>query len=689
MEQERSTGLGRKKLTYVVLLLAVLSFTAKPALAQETVFDPEDLRIGWFRIHLSFLKFTVAEPGEGTIIISKNTPEKKFRGGFARLNGKWIPLQSFLRGDSTVFEKRFDLRSSNYLFVLLRGDRGASVNVEVRKKILTPPPEIKFSAYPTAVKLGESSELTWSVANAETVEIEPDGGMVQVSGSLTVSPTQTTTYILEAEGKGGTATHAVTLTVYQPPVVTFIADPETVIYGETATLSWSSTNADKGVIDQNIGEVGNEGSLQVKPDRTTTYSITVSGPGGSAQAQVVVTVKAKVKPQPEGSFGRKYEDLIPLDATIESFDSRRFSLVTGLVHDVEGMPIASVAVTIHHHQEYGTSFTDSDGRFSLPVEGGGTTTLVYQKEGLITAHRKVYVPWNDIAIAETIQMIQEDPAATTISFDGNPGTTVTHQSTQVSDGFGTRSCTMVFTGDNQAYEVDSQGAVIRELGEIKIRATEFTSAEAMPAILPPTSAYTYCAELSVDGVTRVKFAQPVVLWVDNFLGFDVGEAVPVGSYDRDKSVWVPERNGVVVELLDRDYDGVVDAIDIDGDGAPDDVNGDGSYSDEVRGLDNAEGYTPGSTFWRAEIEHFSPVDLNWPVVLPTGAVPSNATRSATANQQKEEGKDCKNSTSSFVEERSGILHEDIPVPGTDVTLHYGRGGPRYASADYCKGGSCR
>ena len=670
MEQEGSTCLARIKLSYVVMLWAVFAFAAKPALAQETVFGPEELRIGWLRTHLSFHKFTGDEPGEGIIIVSKNTPEKEIRGGFARLNGEWIPLQSFLCGESTVFEKRFSLRSHDYLVVFLRGDPGASVNVEVRKKILTPPPDINFSAYPTAIKLGEYSELTWNVANGETVEIEPGIGKVEASGSLAVSPYQRTAYILKAEGRGGTATRSVTVTVYQAPTVTLGADPETVTYGETSTLSWSSTNADKVSIDQNIGEVNNGGFLEVKPDRTTTYTINASGPGGSAQAQVAVTVKAKVEPQPEGSFGKQYEDLIPLDVTIEAYAARRFSVVTGLVYDVHGLPIADVAVAIHDHPEYGTSSTDGDGRFSIPVEGGGTITVVYQKERLITAHRKLYVPWNDIAVAEAIKMIAEDPAATTISFDGNPGTIITHQSTEVSDEFGTRSCTMVFTGDNQAYEVDAQRIVIRELGEITTRATEFATPESMPAILPPASAYTYCAELTVDGVERVKFAQPVIMWVDNFLGFDVGEVVPVGYYDRDKGIWIPSANGLVVRILDTDSDGVADALDAGGDGEPDDLDSDGMFVDEVKGLGDAEKYPPDSTFWRVTVTHFTPWDCNWPYGPPPDFIVPNPEDEPEVDQQRSEERDCKGYTSSFVEERSRILHEDIPIPGTDMTLHY-------------------
>jgi hypothetical protein len=132
----------------------------------------------------------------------------------------------------------------------------------------------------------------------------------------------------------------------------------------------------------------------------------------------------------------------------------------------------------------------------------------------------------------------------------------------------------------------------------------------MPAILPPTSAYTYCAELSVDGVEKVKFAQPVVLWVDNFLGFEVGEIVPVGYYDRDRGVWVPADNGVVVRLLDSTASGIVDGLDVNGDDLPDDLDGDGNLTDEVTGLTDPSRYPSGSTFWRISLSHFTAWDFN-------------------------------------------------------------------------------
>ncbi|MDF1592253.1 MAG: hypothetical protein P1P89_12110 [Desulfobacterales bacterium] len=533
-----------------------------------------------------------------------------------------------------------------------------------------PLPTATISASPDTIAAGGSAILTWSSTLADSCVITPDIGTVEPGGSLMVSPAETTTYVITAANLGGSATASVTVTVLYPPTVEMTATPDTIISGQTTTLFWTSTHADTALIELGVGSVPASGSVTVSPTETVSYTITVTGPGGIATAQAVVTVEAAIEPQPEGSFGAQYEDLIPSDATVESYDPKRFSLITGLVQAQNGTPIPDVSVTIHSHTAYGTALTDADGRFSIPVEGGSTITVVYQKEGLIDNHRKVYVPWNDIAIAETIQMISADPISTTVTFNGNPGTVITHKSSEVNDEFGNRSATLVFSGDNRAYSVDENGNVIQELTTIKTRATEFTTPESMPAILPPNSAYTYCVELGVDGVQRVRFEKPVITWIDNFLGFAVGEIVPVGYYDRDKGVWVPSDNGVVVKLLDTDNNGIVDALDANGDNQPDDLNNSGSFTDEVTGLNNPTRYMPGSTFWRVAVTHFTPWDANWPYGPPLDAISPNPPAVPIVDQQKTEPKDCQSHTSSFVEERSRIFHEDIPIPGTDITLHY-------------------
>lgn len=55
---------------------------------------------------------------------------------------------------------------------------------------------------------------------------------------------------------------------------------------------------------------------------------------------------------------------------------------------------------------------------------------------------------------------------------------------------------------------------------------------------------------------------------------------------------------------------------------------------------------------------------------PEGSISPDPEGEADVDEQKDEEDDCQGHTSSFVEERGRIFHEDIPVPGTDITLHY-------------------
>jgi RHS repeat-associated protein len=751
MKEGVMAAIWRRYFYFVILLSLISVITSEAYAADRIIFGPTECTIARWHFHLSFHRFKTENPGDGLLTITKNNPDKKIRGGFLVVNRTFIRLSGFLRTNGLSLEKTIHLRAKNRLVVFLRGTPGASITVQVRAKAPLQPPKVVFSAEPPEIKQGDSTTLAWTTADADSVSIDQGIGSVDLSGSRSVSPQQTTTYVLTATGVGGTTTESVTVTVYLLPTVTIAADPEMIVAGESSTLTWSSTSAESCFLEPGIGSVAPNGSVQISPTETTTFSITATGLGGMAMDSITITVNdpsspptvdiratpsrivkggsstlswvssngysayidngigivplegsAEVSPeytttfticvtgptgsasmqavlevignpalQPKGSFGEHYEDLIPVDATVERYDPKRFSLITGLVQGLDGSGISDVFITIQGCPEYGTCFTDNNGRFSIPVEGGTTMTLVYQRDGLIPAQRKVYVPWNDIAIAKTINMIPEDPVSTTITFDGNPETIVTHQSSEVTDEFGTRSCTMVFTGDNRAYLADKEGNKIHKLTTIATRATEYTTPESMPAILPPTSAYTYCVELSVDGVQRVKFEKPISIWVDNFLRFDVGEIVPVGYYDRDRGVWIPSDNGVVVKLLDTDSDSIVDALDENGDNLPDDLDGDGAYRDEIEGLNDPLRYLPETTFWRIAMRHFSPCDCNWPSGPSQDAISPNAEGLPDVDQKKDEQRECLGHHGSFVEERGRILHEDIPIPGSrDMRLHY-------------------
>ena len=79
-----------------------------------------------------------------------------------------------------------------------------------------------------------------------------------------------------------------------PPEVTFSADPQIITPGESSTLTWSTVYADSLSIDQGVVSVDLNGSLEVSPAETTTYTLTAVGTGGITTESVIVKVNPNV-----------------------------------------------------------------------------------------------------------------------------------------------------------------------------------------------------------------------------------------------------------------------------------------------------------------------------------------------------------------------------------------------------------
>ncbi|MDR0408418.1 MAG: Ig-like domain-containing protein, partial [Campylobacteraceae bacterium] len=364
-------------------------------------------------------------------------------------------------------------------------------------------------------------------------------------------------------------------------------------------------------------------------------------------------------------FGNLYVDTIPEDSSLEKYDERLFAMMTGRVLDKDNKPLKDVTVAIHNFNEYGSVKTDENGSYALPVEGGKNIIVRYQKAGFTTIDRDIYAKTQDWSILPDVNMLKKDTKVSVINL--NNSSVQTHVSSKIGDERGARSATIVFEGVNKAKAVDKDGNE-RELESINVRATEFEVPASMPSNLPDTVAFTYCIDVTVDGISddeSVVFDEPIAMYVDNFLGFNVGEIVPVGYYDRNKGEWIGSENGIVIRLLDINGDGIIDALDSNNDGEPDDLNDDGDFSDEVAGLQDNINYQAGQTYMRARITHFTPWDLNFGMAPPLDA--NSPEESNTDNDPKG---DCKIPTNSYITAKTQVLHEDIDIAGTDIKLHY-------------------
>jgi RHS repeat-associated protein len=349
-------------------------------------------------------------------------------------------------------------------------------------------------------------------------------------------------------------------------------------------------------------------------------------------------------------------------------DPLRAAMLRGQVCDRSGNSIAGVQITVLNHSEYGNTLTGADGIFDLTVNGGGLITIVYTKTGYLPAQRQVQAPWQDYAWLPDIVMLPLDAQVTTINLN-TAGMQVARGSLST-DVDGARRATLLIPQGTHA-ELVLSGGVTQTITNLHLRATEYTVGNAgplaMPAQLPPSSGYTYALEYSVDeglaaGATDIRFSQPLFHYVENFLNFPIGTAVPVGYYDKTKATWMPSDNGRVIKILS--ITGGLANLDTDGDGVSD--NGVALGVTDVERQRLASLYAAGQSLWRVPITHFTPWDCNWPYGPPSGAA-APSQKSPSSNPPPDEP-DCQGG--SIIECQSQVLGEEVTLSNAPYSLNY-------------------
>lgn len=159
---------------------------------------------------------------------------------------------------------------------------------------------------PGIINLGESTNLSWSVIGATSVNIDNGIGSVVLVGYRMIEPMQTTTYLLTASNATVTKTATVTVIVENESnasqdneeiiIFSFEVTPSVIDQGESANLSWVVIGATSVHINNGIGEVLLSGKQLVTPSETTTYTLNASNSSMSKQINVTLYVQPEQQP---------------------------------------------------------------------------------------------------------------------------------------------------------------------------------------------------------------------------------------------------------------------------------------------------------------------------------------------------------------------------------------------------------
>ena len=347
----------------------------------------------------------------------------------------------------------------------------------------------------------------------------------------------------------------------------------------------------------------------------------------------------------------------------------QLSTLRGTVRSVDGLRLPGAAVAVLGHPEFGGTATREDGGYELLVLAEDALTVRFARKGYLSADRQAHVSPGNFATIDDVTLINVDGSVTEIDTDAD--TMQVARANIVSDADGVRQATLLFPAHTQA-ELVAKDGTRTPATTLNIRATEYTvgadGLKAMPAPLPPTTAYTYAVELSADEALdadagSVVFDQPVPFYLENFLQFPTGIIVPVGYYDRALAQWVPSENGRVVKVLSESA-GMV-RLDVSGNGTatPAELDELGISDDELTEL--ATLYEAGDTLWRVPVRHFTPFDCNWGTDFQGAPNPEN--QAPGQHEDVDKGKDC---PGCIIGVDNQTLGEQVRVYGTPFDLHY-------------------
>ena len=188
-------------------------------------------------------------------------------------------------------------QTTTYTLTATGADRKTTVTAQVVVTISGSQVPIvnSFTVSPPNVSPGGTAQLCWNVSNATSVSISPGLGTVQSTACTTITPTQTTTYVLTATNAAGPTQASVTVSVGGVQILSFSANPAfSPVSGSPVVLSWTTQNATSVIVTGTgvpSGNVAVNGNITIYPTTNSDYTLTAYGPGGPVSVVIQVFVR--------------------------------------------------------------------------------------------------------------------------------------------------------------------------------------------------------------------------------------------------------------------------------------------------------------------------------------------------------------------------------------------------------------
>ena len=182
-----------------------------------------------------------------------------------------VPVKGFL-------DMKPDWQDTEVFSLLVSNGIGAR---QISTKVSISPPRIhSFVTTDAQIQIGYPMILQWEIENATHIELDQGIGEVSGQSFVEVYPEKPGIVSLTAQNGAGQVRASIELFLPGPEIHHFSASSKSIQLGQPIQLSWEVSNASSVELSPDPGDVLDLTHVDIYPEKSTTYTLTVSNASG-------------------------------------------------------------------------------------------------------------------------------------------------------------------------------------------------------------------------------------------------------------------------------------------------------------------------------------------------------------------------------------------------------------------------